>query len=296
MNFELFKERTCETLKKRFPDAKVEISQVGAKSLHPYTGLSFLRAGKTSCFVINLDWFYKRYCNNEDYDKLVSEMIEQSDDERIGTSLDKYMYYEEAKSVLFAQLRYIDAVPEDAVYYEIDDFAMMFFLLVGKFPGGNWCLRISKELLEIFNVSEEQLMKDALKNSEVLMPPCVTPLAELLQGDMGCGKACPMTTLVVTNIENCRGAVVLFYEGMLDRLASYLQDDLLIVPSSIHEMLVFPASEHVGEEEKMEELIHEMNMTSLVGRGEKLSDHLFCYHRFTRSFVPVFEKKERLRS
>ena len=288
MNFEMFKQWTKQVLQKRFPDAAVEVSPIRGE----YTGLSLLRNGQSAGYVINLDAYYQRYCNKEDYDKLVEEMIEESEDDGFGEFLDKYLQYDDAKKRLIAQLRYMDAVPEDALCYEMGDFGMLFFLLVDKYAGGQKCMRISKELLDVFGVSKEQLMRDALKNSEVLMPPLVAPVDTYVRDGMGYEEGGSSTMMIVTNRETIRGAVVLFYEGMLDRIASYLQDDLLIVPSSIHEMLVLPASEHVGNEENLEELIQELNRTRLVSSEEKLSDHLYYFHRFTHAFGIVYEEEE----
>ena len=90
MNFEMFKQWTKQVLQKRFPDAAVEVSPIRGE----YTGLSLLRNGQSAGYVINLDAYYQRYCNKEDYDKLVEEMIEESEDDGFGEFLDKYLQYD----------------------------------------------------------------------------------------------------------------------------------------------------------------------------------------------------------
>lgn len=291
MNFEMFKIKTKEALEKRYPDAVITISRIEREGVKPYTGLSVKRPSVNGEFILDLEGYYMKYRMSGDFTKVVNDMAVQTSGEGTDILFDGAPAYERIRGRLFAQLRYLDEVPDDALCYEIGDFGMLFFILVHKYDGGQQCARISQQVLDVFHVSQEQVMRDALKNSETLMPPLVTPVDTYVRDEMELREG-GSTMIVVTNKEESRGAVVLFYEGVMERIAAYLQDDLYIIPSSIHEMLVLPASEFEGNEENLEELIHDLNHTHLVGIGEKLSDHLYCYHRFTRIFEKAVREME----
>ncbi len=292
MNFKAFQKWAQESLEKRCPEAVVRITPIHRGVRGSFTGLSVLMPGQKAGIVANLDVYYMRYCHHEDSTKLIDEMLEECVDESFSAFLDKYLSYDVAKDRLFAQLRCLEDVNDDQICYQIGDFAMIFFLMVGGTGNGWRCMQVTESLLEQFDVSPEELMRTALKNSEKLMPPLITPMGTYIKDGMDCDEGSSSTMILVTNKQSNRGAVVLFYEGVMERIANYLQDDLLIIPSSIHEMLVVPFSEHAGNEENLEELIQELNESRMVRMGEKLSDHLYFYNRFTHGFAIVLEAEQ----
>ncbi|MGO5549662.1 DUF5688 family protein [Lachnospiraceae bacterium LCP19S3_B12] len=87
---------------------------------------------------------------------------------------------------------------------------------------------------------------------------------------------CPM--YVGTNPERILGASILMYETYLEDLATQIEDDLCIAPSSIHEVLIFPLS--LVNPARIIEIVRDVNRTVVLPQ-EKLSDSVYIYRRGT---------------
>ena len=91
-----------------------------------------------------------------------------------------------------------------------------------------------------------------------------------------CGDgATPM--YVLTNKEKCFGASAMLYSEKIGPLAERFGCDLLILPSSIHEVLLIP-DDHVREYAFYRQMVEEVNRTQ-VEPEEVLSYGLYRYCR-----------------
>ncbi len=82
---------------------------------------------------------------------------------------------------------------------------------------------------------------------------------------------------VLTNSSGICGACALLYPDQLKNFADMLESDLVILPSSIHEVLLVPYDDHIS----FDELAH---MVSHINRAEvpvedRLSDQVYLYSR-----------------
>ena len=76
------------------------------------------------------------------------------------------------------------------------------------------------------------------------------------------------------------------YPDLLSEVAEIYEDDLVIIPSSIHELLIVP-KDNIPEEytlEHFDAMIQEVNETQLPD-DEILSDHAYWYHRDTKEIT-----------
>ncbi|MDO4649909.1 MAG: DUF5688 family protein, partial [Eubacteriales bacterium] len=85
---------------------------------------------------------------------------------------------------------------------------------------------------------------------------------------------------VITNEKKCRGAYAIAMPEVFEELANGVESDLVIIPSSIHELLVMPlvdVQENMTSADLMR-MIREVNETQ-VPRKEWLSDRPYFYKR-----------------
>ncbi|WP_168171599.1 DUF5688 family protein [Oribacterium sp. C9] len=80
---------------------------------------------------------------------------------------------------------------------------------------------------------------------------------------------------ILTNAMYNNGAAVIAYPGFLEEMAERLKDNLIIIPSSIHEVIVLRESE-INDDVPIGEHIRDVNK-SCMEQSEILSDHAYRY-------------------
>lgn len=92
---------------------------------------------------------------------------------------------------------------------------------------------------------------------------------------------------VITNPHYFYGASVLLYDGMLDKIAEEYDDDLIILPSSVHESILLPASEYRDtNNNEFVQLITDVNYNSgELNPEEILSDNPYFYDKKTKEII-----------
>ena len=87
---------------------------------------------------------------------------------------------------------------------------------------------------------------------------------------------------VVTNKSGINGASSMLYEDKLFELATKLDSDLYIMPSSIHETICVSTS--MGNPEELAAMVAEVNMTN-VELNERLSNQVYFYDKDLRKLT-----------
>ena len=82
---------------------------------------------------------------------------------------------------------------------------------------------------------------------------------------------------VLTNEKRINGAGTMFYDGLLKKFADKIEKDLIIIPSSVHEVILIPKDNEISDEE-INEMIGEVNENELE-TVEILSNHMYLYCR-----------------
>lgn len=130
----------------------------------------------------------------------------------------------------------------------------------------------------------------ALKNTPRLFPPVLKGISDILaeavreEGKEKIKIQLPdflkpdRELFYVLSTESCIcGSTALLYKNALQKIAEWLNTDLVIIPSSIHEVLVMALNEWIDIRE-LKDLLHEVNREE-VPEKERLSDHIYLYRR-----------------
>ncbi len=80
---------------------------------------------------------------------------------------------------------------------------------------------------------------------------------------------------VLTNDLRMHGAGCLLYDGLMQKCAKKLGGSFVIIPSSIHELLLIPESDSPDPED-LNAMVREVNQ-DCVAADEFLSDHIYHY-------------------
>lgn len=80
---------------------------------------------------------------------------------------------------------------------------------------------------------------------------------------------------VLTNSAGLHGAACILYPRILKNFAELVKDDVYILPSSIHEVLLTPVSSSPSVQE-LNQIVSEINELD-VPAEDRLSNHVYCY-------------------
>ena len=121
---------------------------------------------------------------------------------------------------------------------------------------------ITNDLADKFELSEPDLYDMAKENTPKLMPRAV----DFASDDF----------YILTNKYRTLGAAVMLYEDVLADIADEFDNNLYVLPSSIHEVFIVP--DYVKGAEELRQIVAEANAT-VVKKNEILSDKVYFYEK-----------------
>lgn len=135
---------------------------------------------------------------------------------------------------------------------------------------------VTRELLDTADISPEELRIYARRNLKKSVT--IQSMAEVLCGLMGnTGMDIPEpdgVMYVASNESRVNGAAVMLLEGVLkDFCKEHGMDSCLIIPSSIHEIILISAKMPIADVNAMIQDVNE----SQVNEWERLSDHVYTF-------------------
>lgn len=151
---------------------------------------------------------------------------------------------------------------------------------------------IYKEQMEAWGISEDELREAAEENTPLLYPACIMDMGDILgrqkkeaEGEIpfDFSPAPPIPMFVLSNREYQNGAVAICYKDILDDFSQKRGEDLVLLPSSRHEIIMIPFREQ-GDMDALREIVHVCNQTQ-VEREEFLSDNVYIFKRQDKQLI-----------
>lgn len=158
------------------------------------------------------------------------------------------------------------------------DLALVFYVCISEDHSGVITALIHNEHLNIWNISPEDLREQAFSNTPKLLPPTLKSMASLLgnpEDETEDYEAAPF--FILTNTSGVNGAGCLLYGDIIKNFAAMVGQDLIILPSSIHEVLLLPDTGDISYEE-MGRLVTHINETE-VPEVDRLSNEVYLYSK-----------------
>ena len=171
------------------------------------------------------------------------------------------------------------------VYKEFLDLAAIVTFCAEIDEQGVKAIRVTHDLAELWNVSKEEILQAAEENTESLFPVRMEPIldtlcrvADISRDDLPeevLAEEDSPQIMVLTNYLGVNGATVLLYDSFLQQVYEKLRGKFIILPSSIHEVIVMPlaSAPPITDSQKMVEQINR----SAVKEEEILSDSVYLY-------------------
>lgn len=159
------------------------------------------------------------------------------------------------------------------------DLALIFYVIIEQKTGEQMTVLIHHEHEKLWHTDANELYHLACYNTPRLLPPKITPLNQLIASMSPELPLIPEDDAfplhVLTNTAGLNGAACILYPQILKNFAELVKDDLYILPSSIHEVLLSPVSSSPSALE-LNQIVTEVNEFDVLPE-DRLSDHVYFY-------------------
>lgn len=156
---------------------------------------------------------------------------------------------------------------------------------------------ITNQLLQMYGITVNQLHADAMTSTMEQYPAKIEQLEDVLEDVLttlmrndqsGEGVDYIPSITMVSNTSYSHGAVTILYPGMLETLGETIGSDFYVIPSSIHEVLVYPDDKEPDRKKCLSQMVKEVNRNE-VDPKDRLSDSLYHYNIKTKKFEIIAE-------
>lgn len=311
MDFDEFKEKVKDNIKNYLPmqyeKANVSLQSVVKNNDVQLTGLMIRLEENNIAPFIYLDRYYEQYQNGMELPDIMKDIakLRVSSEQSVKLDISRITDFNQVKDNIICKLINGDMNEEylaDKPYTQIEDMAVIYVIDLGSGAEGHMSSPITYDLMKRYGVDTQMLheiaihnlakseivfksMKDALM--EIMFPdgvPEEDPLAEILSAE----DEIPM--YVLSNAEKLNGAASVLDKDTMETISEMLGGDFVVIPSSIHEVIILPMDDNVDKDE-LEGIIREVN-TGQVAPEERLSYHAYQYDSGKHALMRMDKKEE----
>jgi len=301
--YEEFLEKCMEGLKERLGEEyTIQVNTILKNNSITLDGVVILKEGAKLTPNIYLDQYYVLYEQGESLTEIIDSILQVYTD-KVAEKNDVEIQFdlESMKDKIIFRLVNREKNQEllsGCPYMDYLDLAVTFHCLIQEQEDCIGTIRITNEHVELWGTNTQQLYQYAMVNTQKLMPPLLRRmedvLREILQSNqIGMGQEEIQMELerlklededsvdnkaqmyILSNTKGINGAACMLYPDVVSNFARLLKSDVYILPSSIHEIILLPASQEY-ETEKLEEMVADINQTQ-VPYEEILSNHIYYY-------------------
>lgn len=289
-------------------DYTVKIEKIIKNNQVSYDAVIIMKKEKYMSPSVYLDDYYNSYKKGMNIADIALSIIvryEKYKDE-VSFDIDQIFDYESIKNKVYVRVvnaemnkEMLKALPHMKYY----DLAMIVYALIDDDNGIRVTMNVSTGNIKIWNITKEKLFKDAINNTRKKMPPSLTKMSDVMRELLAAkirqcgyevGEDDDMDKMIaeliseiessekeimymLTNRNRMDGAVYILFNDILEDIASELQSDLYILPSSIHEVLILPKTDET-DYEYLCETVNYVNNKDLDPM-EVLSESVYIYER-----------------
>ena len=175
-----FSKKIIKEIKKQIPaDQKVEFSSIMKNNGITEEAICIVEKNKNISPTIYLKEFYDWYKDGVNPEEIAAEIIRRNNEYKLKESLDIgfFVDYEKAKSRIVFKLinrKMNQTLLEKIPYINYMDLAMVFYYFVHDEETGNATILIHNSHLNMWEVTVEEVYKQARANTPVLLPAAIT--------------------------------------------------------------------------------------------------------------------------
>lgn len=285
----------------------VEIRHVEKVQNQSYTGIEV--KPENSNIGLNMD-LYKYYEVAQSgapmfvIMKFIKEAVEDGLKHVPKVNMEALADYEQAKHSLTMQaisIKQNREILKGLPYKAINDLAIVYRLQIDYADNESAMALVTKSMLDTYDITEEQLIKDAEEFAPVNDPIILRPIDEVITQMMEQVPSLDITAsgmneeilknspLVVATVQSgVLGAGILGYPNFFKLAAEKVGERFFILPSSIHEIILTKDNGDM-DADALVEMVTTINAAA-VPPEEQLTDNVYHYDAGTKVFESVMKK------
>lgn len=292
MEFNLFAEMVRHKVQREIADmAEVRVKRIMKNNSVKVACLTFTDRKSGLTPTIHLDVFYEKYRKGMSMEEIAKQMIScyqktKVMDDQNFSYLHKWQCVRPLVAYKVVNRERNGEMLAKVPHKDFLDLSKVFYICLKELGG---TILIDHQLCKQWGIGMEELEEAAEVNTPKLQPTRLqemenlmvelfgADLCEFFGVDVAEGIEKEQDMYVLTNDARLFGAAAILFPGELQKIAERLDNDLYILPSSIHEVLLLPVLEDV-DLDCLKEMVHEVNETAIISE-ELLSDRVYIYRR-----------------
>ena len=257
-------------------------------------GLCISKGRDSVAPTIYLNGCYRQYLEGTSLTEITSHLLELYRSNEIPPLIHPNVLSDYKAMESRIACRLVNTASNEAMLREMPhipwlDLSIVFYLFLQEDDTGVMTAAIHHSHLKTWGIRPEELFHTALNNVSRLFPPSITDMARILEDAAGNFAASdPSFTApfyVLTNTSGVNGAVCMLYPNVLKHFSEGIEQDVVILPSSIHEVLLLADEEGISYDE-LSQMVAQIN-TSEVLPQDRLSNQVYRYSRKSDSIEVV---------
>lgn len=294
---EAFAQAVKASMQAAYPDFRIELKDVLKNNSLHLTALCMISGESNVSPAVYLDSFYQKYQETHDFLQICLDIKSLYEKERphdgfSSECLTDYRWIRDHICYRLINRAKNEKILRDTPYISYLDLAIVFFIPVNIKAGRADCINVKNALMQEWGVADaSELYKEAHRNTCRIFKGQIDSMmdifreasgrkeeispdtfAGLIDAEAACSNRPSM--FIASNSERLYGASAILYEGLLKSFSEAIKDDLIILPSSVHETILVPVSA-VSNPDFFREMVVEINKTVAV--DEVLSDNIYYY-------------------
>ena len=291
ITIEEFGNKICKALKESmgagYDAAYKEVTKNNGVCLH---AIMINKKGSNVSPAIYIDELYGDYAEGRSFGDIVYDIlcVYHKNAREIRMDMEFFTHFERVKDRVLYKLIHRESnrnLLTDIPYIEWNDLALVFYYSFEDERFGKATILIRNSHLNMWKISKSVLYENARKNMLRLRPEEMVPIKQIISEILTQNSVAytvserepEVAMYVLSNRERLYGAAALLYAESIKELAGKLNKNLIILPSSVHEVLLVP-DDGMTEKDFFKEMVKEVN-DNQVEPEERLSYNVYHYDR-----------------
>lgn len=237
--------------------------------------------------TIYLNPYYHRYLNGVSMENIYEDILETYYKNVPKEDFDISLFKDFEKASKYITFKLVNKeknkeLLQEIPYINLQDLVLIFQCALFDYLDEYATILIYNQHLSFWNITVEELCEIAIANTPKLLSPHFENMENILeQLDCPCHFEFEQVSMyILTNSLKVHGATCIAYPGLLKQISNYLDDNLIIIPSSIHEVLIIPENKTklAYTSDNFNAMIAEINETELSDE-EILSNHVYYFNK-----------------